>query len=305
MRARLLALLATEQTYGLDYNGRRAFSIQVCDIAEVTRSLEIATVLASQVGQPTLKWVATFSRGVAAVLAGDIDAAESLADEVLQIGDETGQPDVLVVYGAQIAYVRWHQGRLGELADMVVQIAADNPGIWSYRAFAALALAESGRGEEARAMLEQEASSRFCGPDDFLLPSYLLSWARVASRLAHVLAAETLYDRLALWPDLVPFTGCTVDGSVSHLLGTLATVLGRYDDADGHFARALELHEKLQAPFFVTDTKVEWGQMLLARRTEGDLTRAKEMLTTAHDTANSYGFAVVARRAGEALAMLS
>jgi len=280
-------------------------AVQMGDISEVRRCHDLLTRIANDVGQPILKWSATFQSAWSTLLSGDLARAEELANEAFQIGNDTGQPDALAIYGVQLHGIRWCQGRLGEMVDVLRQIVDDNPGIPSWKSGLGLALLETGQVDKSRAMLQREIASGFSQPDDYLKVLTLQSWARISSRLADQAAAQVLYRHLAPWTNLLPFTGATSNGAVAGELATLATVLGRYDDAETHFTHALELHERLQAPFYVALTKLEWGGMLLARRAGDDLAHAEEMLTSARDSAQGYGFAAVERRAGEALATLN
>jgi class 3 adenylate cyclase/tetratricopeptide (TPR) repeat protein len=284
---------------------RSDLAVQVGDASNVARWHEELDELATEVGQPTLLWGATFQRTWSSLLFGDVGKAEVLASEALRIGTDSGQPDALVLYGAQLFHVRWFQGRLGELVDLVREIAEGNPGIVSYRPAWALTLVEANRADEARDLLQQETTLGFPGADDYLLPTYLQAWANVAYALNDTEAAGPLYRRLLRWPNLVAFTGATVNGAVAEHLALLATVLGLYDEADDHFVRAMKSYEGLSAPFFIALTQLEWSQLLLERRAEGDLTHAEMMLGSARDTAQRCGFAAVERRAREALAGLS
>lgn len=280
-------------------------AVQIGDISEVRPCHDLLTRIASEVGQPILKWSATFQSVWSTLLSGDTTKAEALQNEAFQIGNDTGQPEALMIYGVQLHHIRWCQGRLGEVVEVLTQIIADNPGIPSWESGLACALLESGQVDKSRAMVQREIASGFSQPDDYLKVLTLQTWARISSRLADEAAAQVLYPRLAPWPNLIPFSGATSSGAVAGELATLATVLGHYDHAETHFTQALELHEKLQAPFFVALTKLEWGRMLLARLAEGDLERAEEMLTSALHAAQSYGFGTVERRAEEALATLA
>src|ERR1019366_7627768 len=47
----------------------------------------------------------------------------------LALGIESGQPDPLLLYGALIATIRYHQGRLPELVELIDLTRADNPGV--------------------------------------------------------------------------------------------------------------------------------------------------------------------------------
>ena len=280
------------------------FSIQVGDRSESDRWQDDVARLAAEVGQPILKWASLFTRGWSALLSGDIAQAEVLTNEALQVGNDTGQLDALAIYGAQIFSIRWHQGRLGEIADMLIQIVADNPGITGFRSVAALAHLDTGRSDEARRILDAERTAGFPDSEDFLMPTGLDAWARVASHLGDRESAEALYPRLARWPHLVAFTGASIQGAVALPLGTLATMLGRHEDAEDHFARALEIHERLAAPFFIALTRLERGRMLLSRRAPGDLTRARTEVQGALDLARRFGYAGVERDAGASLSIL-
>ena len=77
----------------------------------------------------------------------------------------------------------------------------------------------------------------------------------------------------------------------------LARVLGRYDDAEEHFAKAAAKHDAMQAPFHQARTGLELGRMLLQRRGEGDLQRAIELQERSRHIAAQYGCAQVERRA--------
>ena len=284
---------------------RLGFLLQQGEIPEEDRLDQVCAQIASEVGQPVLVWASAMRRSWSYLLAGDMRQAGTLANEALQTATETGQPDAGVFYGAQLLMIRRQQGRVGELADMFLQLAVDNPGLSPARAVAALVLNEVGLSDEAQAMLDEERNLGFLSSDDFLLTVYLDGWASVASGLADTDAAETLYHRLERWARMVIFRATGIHGSVAQHLGTLATVLGRYDTAESHFTQALEIHENLEAPYWTALTKLEWGRMLLARRANADLGRAQEMLLSAYDTAQSYGFTAVENSAEEALASLS
>ena len=60
------------------------------------------------------------------------------------------------------------------------------------------------------------------------------------------------------------------DGWASHgarrpPLGALATLLGRFDEAEAQFAAATDLHGRIGAPCWLARTRLEWSRMLLRR----------------------------------------
>jgi hypothetical protein len=92
-----------------------------------------------------------------------------------------------------------------------------------------------------------------------------------------------------------------IEGPVAHYLGGLATVLGRYRDADVYFTQAAASCERAEAKFFAARTDLSWGRMLAERAAPGDTEKARELLTNARTAAAAYGYANVERRAAQAL----
>ena len=117
--------------------------------------------------------------------------------------------------------------------------------------------------------------------------------------------AAPLFDRLAPWADqLSTVAGAAASGPVSHYLGGLAAVLGRYDEADAYFTRAAAFNDRVRAKFFAARTNLSWGRMLAEREAPGDTDKARDLLTKAHGAAAANRYANVERRAVQALQRL-
>ena len=87
-------------------------------------------------------------------------------------------------------------------------------------------------------------------------------------------------------------------------LGRLATLLGRYDDAENHLGRAHEIHAAMPAPYFLDRTRWAWAEMLLTRGDPADHERARLLATQAHDEAVTRGFGLVETDTTSTLARL-
>ena len=74
-------------------------------------------------------------------------------------------------------------------------------------------------------------------------------------------------------------------GAASRGAGLLAAALGRREEADGHFAHALELHERLGASSLAVRTRLEWGIALMGNGRRRSRPRAGELLTAAAEAA--------------------
>ena len=97
-------------------------AIESADLAEVTRGVQVQKAVAAETGQPILKWrQPTTSVSECSSLAMPTPRKLSLED-ILRLGLDTGQPDVMLTYGAMSIGVRLHQGRLGELVDPIVEL---------------------------------------------------------------------------------------------------------------------------------------------------------------------------------------
>lgn len=88
----------------------------------------------------------------------------------------------------------------------------------------------------------------------------------------------------------------SVYGSVARELGRIAAVLGRHEEADAHFDVALELHERIRAPYWIACTDLDRCDMLERRRGPGDDDRARELRGRAHEVARSLGYHTLVTR---------
>jgi tetratricopeptide (TPR) repeat protein len=271
-------------------------SLEAADADEMDRRLDRACALARRLGQPFLVWADLRHRSLRALLKGDAQEAERLATEAFQVGSEAGEPDAAVMFGSQLAAVRRHQGRLGELDSLLTQAAADNPGIPAIHAPEALAYLESGHPERARPLLEQVCATDL--PLDVTWLATMTLWAEVAAQLGDQTAASTLYERLRPWHDRVAsITTIFCFGAVAHALGQLDALLGRTDQAVANFEVAMAIHERLGAPYFVSATKLALGRVVAADEPE----RARQLFVEASELAARYGCVKLAGEAEEAL----
>lgn len=166
----------------------------------------------------------------------------------------------------------------------------------------ALAYVEGGRLDEARQVLAQFANGGFQLPADSVWLWSMTNYANVAIECGERQMAGPLFDLLAPWSDQLSTNGGgSTNGPVSHFLGGLATVLGRYDEADSYFARAATFNSRAQAMFFAVQSDLLWGRMLAERRAPGDTDRARELLTKTCTIAVTNGYGGVERSAAVAL----
>jgi len=282
----------------------RLAAVQAGDFEMARRCLDTMRAVIRGLPQPTMRWVTLFNDAADALLSGDPDRAEQLATAALEIGTESGQPDAFGFYGAELIGVRRQQGRCGELVPLIEQIAAENPALPVFRATLAEGHMEAGNFDTARQMLDAAAADLTSLPYDVLWIFAVASYADVATELRAEAPARLLLDLLAPFDEQVLFIGATAGSPVAYYCGGLESVLGLYDQAETHFAKAAELNARGQMEFAAAVTHLRWGCMHSARGDPGDLERARDLLTQAHVAAMGRGYASIERRATVALSEL-
>jgi class 3 adenylate cyclase/tetratricopeptide (TPR) repeat protein len=269
------------------------------DGAGIDAALAAAAVAADEVGQPYLQWHVTYLSATHVLRAGDVDRAEVLATKAFELGSESGQPEAFAAYGAGLASIRRHQGRLDEILELARGIHRDSPGLVALQGVLAMILSECGADDEARVLLDAAHALDFNRESyDYVWLIGTTVWADVAARLNDASAAQVLYDQLAPFSNLGIASGSSYNGVVAAYLGRLAVLLGRDDEALAHFEAADAALRTAQAPLWSASNQLEWAVHLLDR----DPHRRDEavaLVTEALVTAQQYGCGGVLRRAAD------
>ena len=276
---------------------------QAGDIEEVERCLERLRSLADQLNQPMLSWVHTFDRAWLAIIRGDTDEAEKIATEAVSLG--TGQPDAVFIFGAQLVMVHHQRGTLDQLRSVVEEMATSTPSVAGILSGTlAMACIEVGHIDEAHQRVEAFADRHFELQMSAVWVTGMIFYADVVIELGDPAFAGPLFERLAPWAGQWSNSGATAENPISHYLGGLAEVLGRYDEAEAYFAQSVRMCERLGARFFLAQTQLLWGRMLARRSGAGADGPARDLLSSARTAAVDRGWAGVLRRADAALHLL-
>lgn len=275
------------------------------EIDEMEAELDRAAALARQLREPFLLWTATYPRATLALLRGELADAERLAREALAAGERTEFTDMEAMFSGQMSEIRYQQGRLAGTEEATrrrpwrLKREQEDPSI-----FLARLLAEVGRSEEARRVYDCVYDDAVAGRQNIWV---LLARAVVADTcwaLGDAAGAASLYECLR------PLAGRHVvngiagasHGSVDRHLGCLATLLGRFDDAERHFEAAHRMHARMGARPWLAHGWVAHARMLLARAGPGDSARAVALLTDARKAFRAMGMGPWDERAAALLA---
>ena len=274
---------------------RSRAAIESADLAEAVHHAKRQAELAAGCGAAYGRHGAGWAQGWPHALAGRYEEAERAAEAALAESMSSEQPDALAFYGAQIGVIRWDQGRLGQLADALVEHAAGPEGLPAHSALAGLALVEAGRLEEANGLIDVAVKQRFELPVDTIWLTGIVIWGEVCAICERVDAAPALLELLMPWREQVAFTGLAVHGGVARIAAELAATLDR-DDTEELFTLAAEVHGRILAPALLARTHVGWGLWLWRR---GEQERAREQLQRARAAAEACGCPQLVERAAE------
>jgi tetratricopeptide (TPR) repeat protein len=272
--------------------------VEGADLDEARLHLGQAARLADDLHQALHRWrVATRRAGELAV-AGRLEEAQE--------GVLTARADAAALHRSLVgvstvqAYaIQRDQGRLTELAPDLEERLHAQPDQYLWYPILANVQLDGGRASEARATFERGMtlfSRALRSGRPWLICLCILG--DLAVKLDERDAAGVLYDDLLAVPGRIagvfasaPFT------FTDHVLAVLAGGLGRFDDAERHFAAAAELARRAGAPIWLARTEAEWARMLTNRRRPGDAERARELLDDALATARQLGAGGVERLA--------
>ncbi|HEY8517315.1 MAG TPA: AAA family ATPase [Candidatus Binatia bacterium] len=246
--------------------------------------------------EPFLRWsLASFHTAIA-LLEGRYADAEALAAEALRLGGQAQARTAVLNYAQQLFLLRGEQGRLAEVEPLVVASVSETAIVPAWRCGLADFYAASGRLAEARRELDALASDGFASlPRDSTWLTALVLLSSVCCRLGDERRAELLYDLLRPYAGRVAIARPLVVlvGTVDDRLGQLAGLLGRFDDAERHFADALALAERMRAAPWQAHVRHAWAGMLLRRGDADARRRAHALLDEAERIARPLGMGLL------------
>jgi hypothetical protein len=270
----------------------------------VDRCLEFLGQQALLLNRPTTSWCYSYTSATRALIAGDTELAEELATKAFNIGSEGSEPDAPTFFGTQLMMVNWQRGTLAEIVPLIEQFAAELTAIPAYLAALGVAYVEVAETNKARLLLERFGAQDFQLPLDQVWLTGMTCYAEAAIQCADIHSAGPLFTQLEPWGDQWVYSGSTSSGPVSHFLGGLATVLGRYDEASDYLERSAGLCNQFDAKFFAVRTDLAWGKMLVARDAPGDVKKARGLFTQTETAARRHGYRTVEMRASVELSLL-
>ena len=255
----------TEITSGM----RIGLLIEAFDIDEARAEAAAHRELSERAGQHFLSVVVEQEEALLALCDGRLDAAEAAAKRADELARRV-QVGPSATYGIQMFTIRREQGRLAEIAPVVRLVASGEIGtggvVW--RPALAVLLAEIGDTEEARRELRALVRAGLATvPRGGLGVGGLIYAADACALIEDDTLAVPIYDQLRAFEGQNAVVGSAVAcyGAADRMLGALATVMERWDDAERHLENALALNRRLDSPTWIAHTQYERARLALRR----------------------------------------
>lgn len=253
---------------------------------------------------PRQRYAALTRQGAIEAMCGRFEAARASIDEARALGSMMAEPNSRGTWLDQV----WHLSRLtgdeAELDDLVAELRRHGePHVEVIAATVAL-----DRGDTRTALRAREGLLALAG----VWPRWAASvWLTLRAELA--IASGDRDECQQVRTSLEPWLGrwavlggaVLIGGPLALWAGKLDAALCRWDDAIARFEQAAEAAERLSArPWHVFAT-LDLVAALAGRRSDGDLTRAIQLLDRAADEAASLGLGRAVTRAEGLRATLS
>lgn len=284
---------------------RMMAGLEAGDRVQAEAGLATIRAFATAVPEPFVGYLRPLLEFGWALLGGDLEASERWTTQAYEIGTAAGQPDAATFFGAHLFHIRYFQGRTGDLVELVRQLAGEreDPSAWHAGA-TALALAQSGRAEQAR---ELALAADFASvAHDEAWSIIMILWGDACSRLGISDRAGELYELLEPFSGQLAVSGAHVYGSIDWALGSLVAASdGGCEEAERHFALAAKIETRLGAPLLLARTRAGWSRALIARGQADDLDRAGRMLEQAEEATHRMSAGGIAKDVAECRAMLA
>ena len=244
---------------------------------------ERATALGSQ----SLGYVASVLGVMRTFRRGELDETERLAAEALALGTAAGDADALSWYGGHLLAVRWAQGRLAEMHDLVLAVLESSTLRRLDQVYPALlAYCAALRGDESacRSALDAVlADDRGTSADFSTWTTTMLVLAETAAELGDAELANLVAERFAPYSHLpvMPSLAVVCLGPGERVLATAHMAAGRLDAAVDCLRAALITNERLGNRPFRALILAQLAAVLARRGLAGDRDQAAELYASA------------------------
>jgi DNA-binding SARP family transcriptional activator/tetratricopeptide (TPR) repeat protein len=249
------------------------------DPARRRADMAALTAVAEELRQPAQLWSAYSSQAVLALSEGRFADGEMLMERAASTGKGAVDWSAACSWRLQDFMLRAERRQLEGLDAEVAGCADEFPSPFIHGAVLAFIHAHLGHRDDARSILAEFVAHdlRDWHVDEEWLASVSLlaiACARAQDAAQAPILQELLLPYATLTAVAIPELAI---GPVARPLGLLATLLGRFADAETHFGRSLRLSALMGARPSLAHSEFDFARMLAARAEADDLQRAREL----------------------------
>ncbi len=253
---------------------------QLLNLEAVDAEIAQLAQLAESTRLPLARWHLLRQQASRAALAGQLTVARDRSWEAHRLAVRLQDPSGAGMSYAFAVWLAVIRGVAAEIPADFFDFAAASPPLPVVRAGLARALFAVGRTDEAQAVYETLRTLPAAGYADTRNLGALTQIADLIIAFGDLEMAQASYD--LLYPH-IPYSGATgtgvvfLSGSLQLLLGRLAALLDRTEEALGHYAAAVTVNTKLGARPFVALARLDWAGALKRRAARGDYAQARSL----------------------------
>ncbi len=290
----LIGLAQEAADRSLELTGRvwRAIDLlELCRLSEVRTEVDHCQRIVVEVRQPRFRYIVTVLRGTIAFMEGRFADSEVLSKEALEMGARS-QVGADAIYWVQMLALRREQGRLEELLELMTSIGSQLREIPALQVGVAYYFSELGDAGTARRIYEHLCTNEI---DSMRRDRTWTITISVLSNICYSLRdrgrAQMFYDFLLPYIDrnIVAADGLTAVGAGSYFLGLMSSLLGRWEEALGHYDHALKLNQGIEARALSAQIHRAKAELYVDRAARGDGAIATILIDRTQTLAETFG----------------
>ena len=264
------------------------------DVARGMHSARVAVEMADELGLSVQQWISRVIAATQLLVVGRLEEAESLASEALSLGS-VSEPETAFDYVSLFMWtLHWLRGRLGDIVELVEQVATA-PGVdLARRLGLALTYAELGRPEATTILDSITTADLRRVPRDASWYIVMAAMAEAAALTRHQRAARDVLEQLRPFHERIAVNSVSASGPVAHHIGIAAWTVGQHDLGMRALTDAVDIADRVGAPMFAARSRIALAECHAAM---GRHDRARPLAEAALAVARANGLTGVERSA--------
>ena len=257
---------------------------------EALKLLERSDTIARELGRH-FSWEFAIRRAGVAILRGEMELAESLANQALLMGqdDEIDDHARLAVYGAQLLSIRAEQGRLVELGSLLDHLSNKEPEMPEWPLIQAYAWLQAGMPRKASRYLRNTMDHIEDFPRQVAWLADMVLLARVCSAVGSAEQATIIAEKLEPFSGRLAWGIAVSSGPVDYALGLLAAVRKDLPLAESYMRKSMEVSSRIRAIPYLIRSEVRLAHLMYAKAQGQTMKEAEALANQASATAADIG----------------